>query len=151
MEKETGKELLGKVYSTVTGVKAGVKAFGANLSLGMNNVLHQRYLMPYTFFTDATYTNSMITGVGNIDMGTAYKAMLLYNFNPQFWGKLSYSWFKFAGDKDTSESDVDAFYKFAGDFENLSIWFRVGRRNGKAAPSGLANLLEYRTQLQYTF
>jgi hypothetical protein len=93
----------------------------------------------------------MITGMGNILAGTGYKAMLTYDFNPQFWGKLSYSWFEFKGDKDTAEADADVRYKFAGDLENLSIWFRTGYRNGSNTPAGLADLIEYRTQVQYTF
>ncbi len=151
MEKGLGSELLGTVDSKMAGVKLGMKAFGANFSLAMNNVSDNRYLMPYSYFTDITYTNSMISGMGNVAAGTGYKAMLTYDFTSQLWGKLSYSKFEFKGDKDTSEADADVRYKFAGDFENLSLWLRAGYRDGANVPAGLADLIEYRSQLQYTF
>jgi hypothetical protein len=151
IEKETGDKLLGKVDSQLYGLKAGVKAYGANLSFAANKIENQRFLMPYTFFTDATYTNSMISGMGNIAPGTGYKAMLTYDFNPQLWGRLGYSWFDFDGNLDTGETGGDVRYKFSGDLENLQVWFRVGYRNGGTPPAALPDLLEYRTQVQYTF
>lgn len=151
LERDDGDKLLGDVDSTLWGAKAGVKAFGANLSLGMNHVDHQKFLTPYSYFTDATYTNSMITGMGNVLPGTGWKATLLYDFTTQLWGKLSYSMFDFDGGKDTAEADADLRYKFTGDFDGLSIWLRVGWRDGSNAPAGLADLLEYRTQIQYLF
>lgn len=150
-ENASGEKLVGGFNSTMAGVKAGVKAFGANASVAVNTVSGDKFLMPYSYFTDVAYTNSMITGMGNILAGTGYKAMLTYDFNPRLWGKLSYSWFEFKGDKDTSEADADVRYKFAGDLENLSIWFRTGYRNGSNTPTALADLLEYRTVVQYTF
>jgi hypothetical protein len=93
----------------------------------------------------------MITGMGNIAAGTGYKAMIGYDLTSQLWAKASYSWFEFKGDKDTTEMDADIRYKFAGDLENLQIWFRTGYRNGSNAPAGMPDMLEYRTQVQYTF
>lgn len=151
MEKETGDELLGKIDSTLAGAKIGMKGHGANLSFAVNNVTNQRYLMPFTYFTDASYTNSMISGMGNIAAGTGYKIALLYDINSQLWARLTYSWFNFAGDKNSGETGGDIRYKFKGDFENLQFWFRVGYRNGDKAPAALPDLVEYRTQIQYTF
>lgn len=150
LEKDTGGRQLGTVDSALAGAKAGVKAFGANLSLGVDNVSRNRFISPFSYFTDAAYTNSMITGMGNVDAGTAYKVSLLYNFNPQVWGKISHSKLNFKGDKDTSETDLDAQYKFTDSFENLSLLLRAGYRRG-SPPAGLADLIEYRTQLQYVF
>lgn len=150
-ESASGEKLVGGLHSTMAGVKAGVKAFGANASLAVNTVSGDKFLTPYAYFTDVAYTNSMITGMGNVLAGSGYKAMLTYDFNPRLWAKLSYSWFEFKGDKDTSEMDADVRYKFGGELENLSIWFRAGYRNGSNTPAPLADLIEYRSQVQYTF
>lgn len=151
IQQETGDKLLGNIDSQLNGLKVGVKGLGANLSFAVNKVAGDRYLTPYTFFTDPVFTSSMVSGFGNIATGTGYKGMLLYDFNPQLWGKLSYSWFDLDGGRDTSEIDADVRYKFKDDLENLSVWFRVGYREGDTPPTALPDLIEYRTQLQYTF
>lgn len=150
-EGSTGDELGGIPQSSVYGVKAGVKTHGANLSIAMNQVEDSTFYTPFTYFTDSLYTNSMITGFGNVAQGTGYKAMLMYDINPQWWTRLSYSIFEFNADRDTSELGGDIRYKFAGDLENLSVWFRTSYRNGDNPPAGLADMIEYRTQIQYTF
>lgn len=150
-ESDTGDALLGAVDSSLIGVQIGVKAFDANLSLGFDSVSDGTFLTPYSFFTDSLYTNSMITGMGNVQAGAAWKLMLLYNFTQELWGKLSYSDFDFDNDTDFSEVDMDLRYKFTGDLAGFSIWFRLGMRTGDTPPAGFADLTEYRTQLQYDF
>lgn len=150
-EQDSGGKIAGDVESQVIGLKAGVKAFGANMSIAMNQVDKGRFLTPFTYFTDSLYTNSMITGFGNIAEGTGYKAMIMYDINPQWWARLSYSVFDFDADRDTSELGGDIRHKFAGDLENLSIWLRTSYRKGDTPPASLPNLIEYRTQIQYTF
>jgi len=151
METETGDKLMGDVDSKLYGLKAGVKAYGANFFVAFNKIENQRYLMPYTYFTDATYTNSMISGMGNIAAGTGYKIGVTYDFTSQFWGRLGYSKFDFDNGTDTGEMGGDLRYKFTGDLENLQVWFRVGYRAGDTPPAALVDLTEYRTQIQYTF
>jgi hypothetical protein len=151
METETGDKLLGNIDSKVYGLKAGVKAFGANLFVAADKVEHQAYLMPYTFFTDATYTNSMISGMGNVAAGTGYKVGVSYDVTPQYWVRLGYSRFDFDDNTDMGEMGGDLRYKFTGDLENLQVWFRAGYRTGDTPPAGLGDLTEYRTQIQYTF
>ncbi len=150
-QKKTQGALLGDQDSTLLGAKVGVKAFGADLSIATETVTKDRFLSPYTFFTDALYTNSMITGFGNIDSGRAWKAMLLYDITSQLWAKLSYSTFKFNSGTDISEMDFDVRYTFTEDFEGLSALFRLGYRDGDTTPAALPDMIEYRTQLQYLF
>ncbi len=150
-ENSMGKEWYGNFNSSLSGAKLGVKAFGADLSVAMNNVSGSGFVMPFTYFTDITYTNSMISGIGNVASGTGWKSVLQYNFTSQLWGRAYYSSFKFAGDKDLSETGFDLRHKFKGDLDKLSLWFRVGYRSGNDNPAGYPDLLEYRTQIQYIF
>jgi hypothetical protein len=150
-EADSGGKLLGTMDSRLTGVKIGSKLNAADISVGYDNVSKDKFFSPYTFFTDATYTNSMVTGISNVAAGNAWKVTGTYDFNPQLWGKLSYSKFKFNDGTDTSEADFDVRYKFTGDFAGLSLWFRTGYRDGDKTPAALPDLLEYRTQLQYVF
>lgn len=152
-ESDAGEKLLGDVDSKLLGAKAGVKAFNADLSLAYTQVSTGTFYSPYTYFTDASYTNSMITGVSNVDNGEGWKGQLAYNITPELWAKFSHSRFKFDSG-DFSESDFDLRYTFnkESDFEGFSAWVRVGYRDGTTAPSpGYQDLLEYRTQLQYVF
>ena len=153
LENDTGEKLLGNVDSKLVGVKAGVKAFGADLSFAYDKVSTGTFYSPYTYFTDGMYTNSMITGISNVDSGHAWKTMLLYDITTQWWAKLSHSRFKFDAGTDFSESDFDIRYLFSkeGDLDGLSALVRVGYRDGSNSPAGYADLIEYRTQLQYVF
>lgn len=151
LENDTGDKFLGNIDSSLIGLQAGIKFRQNDFSIGFNSISGDTYLAPYTFFTDALYTNSMITGMSNVSAGNAWKFTLQSNWTPQLWTKLSYSILEFNGGKDSSELDGDLRYKFAGDFENLAVLFRLGYRDGENAPPGLSDLLEYRTQVQYTF
>lgn len=153
MQNDQGEKLLGEVDTQLYGVKAGIRSHGADLSLAAEQVAGGRFLSPYTFFTDALYTNSMITGMSNVEAGNGWKAMLTYDFTEHFWGKISHSRFDFAADKDFSESDFDLRYTFAkeSDFTGLSLISRVGYRDGSKNPAGYPDLIEYRVQIQYLF
>lgn len=150
-EHSQGDHLLGSIDSTLSGIKAGVKAHDADLSFALETVAQGKYLTPYSYFTDASYLNSMVSGFGNVEAGSAWKTALLYNFSSVFWSKLSYSKFAFNGGFDSSEADFDLNYKFSDDFDGLSVWFRTAYRDGKTPPAGLPDLIEYRTQIQYLF
>jgi hypothetical protein len=153
MQNDQGEKLLGEVDTQLYGVKVGVRSGGADFSLAGEQVAGGRFLSPYTFFTDALYTNSMITGMSNVEAGNGWKAMLTYDFTEHFWGKISHSRFDFAADKDFSESDLDLRYTFAkeSDFTGLSLLGRVGYRDGSNNPAGYTDLIEYRAQVQYLF
>ncbi len=150
-EKEQGGELLGKIDSKLIGARVGVKAHGGDLSFGYDSISKDRFLSPYTFFTDGMYTNSMITGMSNIGSGIAWKLMASYDITPRLWTKLSYSKLNYNNDSDTSEADFDVRFKCGGDLEGLQVLVRTGYRNGGTQPAALPDLLEYRTQLQYVF
>ena len=77
--------------------------------------------------------------------------MFLYDLTEQWWMKLSHSRFDFNAGTDTAESDFDVRYTFKEDFEGLTILFRTGYRDGDTPPGALADMIEYRTQIQYLF
>lgn len=150
-QKESGSAHLGHNEATLSGARVGAKAYGANVSLSANVVSRNRFVMPYTYSSDPSFTNSMLSGLGSYRPGNAWKLQATYDFSDKTWARVSHALLAFDDSTDTVETDVDLRHKFKDDLENLSVMLRFGRRTGKTPPASLPDLTEYRTQIQYVF
>jgi hypothetical protein len=141
-EQQTGDKLLGSVDSEMVGLKLGMKSHGHDWSVAANHVPESdgfrkgAWLEPFSYFTSTTFTNNMMSGVGNKLPGTAYKAMWLKTFNEAWSTKVSYANLDFknatgiAGGVWQSEWDWDLQYKFQGSLKGLQILSRLTYMDG---------------------
>ena len=158
---DVGDSLLGDVEATAFGVNIGTRAGPAKLAYAFNYLPENRgrfrnggFLSPYSFATDALYTNSLDGGLTLKDsafVGAAHKWTVNWEFNNIIWSELSYTYFdliKSVGGKDSREINVDVIYKFQGMLKGLSLRNRLAFVESDKFSE---NLIENRLQAQYVF
>jgi hypothetical protein len=158
---DVGNSLLGNVEATAYGVNIGTQIGPAKLAYAFNYLPENRdgfrnggFLSPYSFATDALYTNSLDGGLtlkSSAFVGAAHKWMVNWQFNNTILSELSYTYFdliKSVGGKDSREINVDVTYKFQGMFKELSLRNRLAFVESDRFSE---NLLENRLQAQYAF
>lgn len=158
---DVGKNLLGNVDATAFGINLGVVKGGLKVAYAFNhlpqnqgNFRNGAFLAPYSFATDALYTNSLDGGLVLKDsafVGGAHKWTANYEFNETVWLELSYTYFdlvRSVGGKDSREIDVDVIYKFKGALKGLSLRNRFAFVESDSVAE---NLIENRLQAQYVF
>jgi hypothetical protein len=158
---DVGNSLLGSVEATAYGVNIGTQAGPAKLAYAFNYLPENRdsfrnggFLSPYSFATDALYTNSLDGGLTLKDsafVGAAHKWTVNWQFSNMILSELSYTYFdliKSVGGKDSREVDVDVTYKFQGMFKGLSLRNRLAFVESDRVSE---NLIENRLQAQYAF
>ena len=155
------KSLLGNVDATAFGVNLGARAGFAKLAYAFNYLPKNEgsfrnggFLSPYSFATDALYTNSLDGGLTLKDsafVGGAHKWTANFEFNKTIWSELSYTYFdlvRSVGGKDSREINVDVMYKFQGILKGLSLRNRLAFVESDRVAE---NLIENRLQAQYVF
>lgn len=158
---DVGENLLGNVDATAFGVNLGIKAGPAKLAYAFNylpknegNFRNGGFLSPYTFATDALYTNSLDGGLTLKDsafVGGAHKWTVNFEVGETIWSELSYTYFdivKSVGGKDSREIDIDLIYRFQGSLKGLSLRNRLAFVESDRKSE---NLIENRLQAQYVF
>jgi hypothetical protein len=158
-QDDSGESLIGDVNSNLLGIKFGYKTSkGVKFSFGHNKVetnensfLGGAWLTPYTFFTDSLYTNSMLSGMGNVAPGNATKVMLRYNLTEKTSLRLSYSQLTFAKHDSVEEieqEEIDFWITSNLPVVGLTATNRFARLD--SAIDG-QSVFAWRSQLQYTF
>ena len=153
--------LVGSIDATAFGVKLGAEAGNANMTYAYNYLPENRgnfqnggFVSPFSYATDALYTNSLdggLTSKSSAFVGGAHKWMITYDFSETIWSKFSYTFFdliKSAGGKDSKEINIDLMYKFQGIFKGLSLRNRLAI---VVSDRQSENLIENRIQMQYVF
>jgi hypothetical protein len=158
---DVGKNRLGNVNAKAFGLNLGAKAGSAKLAYAFNylpknegNFRNGGFLSPYSFATDALFTNSLDGGLTLKDsafVGAAHKWTANFEFNDVIWSELSFTYFdliKSVGGVDSREINIDLMYKFQGAWKGLSLRNRLAFvESGRVAE----NLIENRLQAQYIF
>jgi hypothetical protein len=158
---DVGNNLLGNVNASAFGINFGTIMGGTKLAYAFNylpknpgNFRNGAFLSPYSFATDALYTNSLDGGLTLKDsafVGGAHKWTANFEFNETIWSELSYTYFdliKSVGGKDSREINVDVIYKFQGSLKGLSLRNRLALVESDRVAE---NLIENRLQAQYVF
>jgi hypothetical protein len=158
---DVGQNLLGNVNAMAYGLNLGAKAGRAKLAYAFNylpknegNFRNGGLLSPYSFATDALFTNSIDGGLTLKDsafVGVAHKWTANFEFSEAIWSELSYTYFdliKSVGGVDSREINIDLIYKFQGAWKGLSLRNRLAFvESGRVAE----NVIENRLQAQYLF
>jgi hypothetical protein len=158
---DIGDNLLGNVNASAFGINFGAAMEGTRLAYAFNylpknpgNFRNGAFLSPYSFATDALYTNSLDGGLtlkNSAFVGGAHKWTANFEFNETIWSELSYTYFdliKSVGGQDSREINVDVIYKFQGSLKGLSLRNRFAFVESDRISE---NLIENRLQAQYVF
>lgn len=153
--------LVGSIDATAFGVKLGAKAGNANMNYAYNYLPKNRgnfqnggFVSPFSYATDALYTNSLdggLTSKSSAFVGGAHKWTIAYDFSKTIWSEFSYTFFdliKSVGGKDSQEINFDLMYKFQGIFKGLTLRNRLAIVDSDRQSE---NLIENRLQMQYVF
>lgn len=157
---DVGDRLLGTVNAQVFGTNLGVNWQNIKFAYGFNYLPKKSgtfrnggFLSPYSFATDALYTNSLDGGMTLKDsafVGLGHKWTI--NYTPtNFIMELSYTIYdmiKSVGGRDSNEVNFDIAYLFQGKFKGLSLRNRTA---WVVAELKREDLIENRLQLQYIF
>ncbi len=159
---DVGENLLGGVDSTLYGARLGADkgpwqaAYAFNyLPKNAGNFRNGGFLSPYSFATDAIYTNMLDGGLtlkGSAFVGVAHTGSIKY----VFWERLSvgfgYTFFDLmesVGGKDSTEYNINVLYEFKkGRLKGLSILNRLAIVDSELSGE---NLIEDRFRIQYVF
>ncbi|MCB0419805.1 MAG: hypothetical protein KDD61_02355 [Bdellovibrionales bacterium] len=159
MESEVGDKLLktnvGTVDSQLFGVKYAIATRILKVMLSYNSVPENKkaynagaWLSPFSFFTEAIYTNLMTSGIGNVHSGEAYKLMMDITGLPNFLFRIGYADFSFINDA-LSRKETNFWIRWSPEIKKgVSIWLRTAFAN---ATNDLNDLHAYRIQFQYEF
>ena len=159
---DVGKNLLGNVNAMAFGLNLGAKAGIAKLAYAFNylpqndgNFRNGGFLSPYSFATDALFTNSLDGGLTLKDsafVGAAHKWTANFEFfDDTVWSEISFTYFdliKSVGGQDSREINIDVMYKFQGAWKGLSLRNRLAFVESDRVAE---NLIENRLQMQYIF
>lgn len=152
---ETGDELLGKVDSSLIGLRAGLTIATVKVTLAYNGVdestgafKNGAFLAPFSFATSSLFTNSMLETVENTDSGDAIKLMLQFAIAKQTSVKLSYAELNFDTLPDREDIDIDITYQFEGALKGFSIRNRL---TFVQSDVDSVEQINNRFQLQYAF
>ena len=157
---DVGDKLLGTVNAHVFGANLGVRWKDFKLAYAFNYLPKKSgtfrnggFLSPYSFATDALYTNSLDGGMTLKDsafVGLGHKWTV--NYTPtNFIVELSYTIYdmiKSVGGGDSGEVNFDVTYFFEGMLKGLSLRNRTAWVESELERE---DLIENRLQLQYVF
>jgi hypothetical protein len=150
-QQDNGTKGIGEIDNTLLGYLMSYKDKKFLVSLGYTNLsskTQSSWLEPFSFFTSPLYTNSMLSGFGNIGLGNGYKVKTAYNVLEDLSLVLTYSDLNFNVDtKDKSELNFNVVWKVSK-YPGLTLVNRISQIS-----SGNVNneTLAVRTQLQYVF
>lgn len=158
-QSDNGEALIGDIDSKLAGLKLSYKASNKlNISLGHNKVDTNEdsfkggaWITPYTIFTDTIFTNSMLSGMGNMAPGSASKLMLLYGLTEKTDIRLSYSQLVFAeynSVDQVTQDEVDFWITSKLPMNGLSVTNRFARLD---STNDGQSVFAWRSQLQYVF
>lgn len=131
-QRKSGDEMLGRVDSSLYGVKFGTAMGSSKVTLAYNNVATEEsafrngaFLAPFSFSTSPLYTNNMLETMENVDAGEALKITFNHRLSSKVNVKLSYATFDFDQAPDREAADLDVVYALDQYLEGLSFRWRV--------------------------
>lgn len=154
-QHESGDEILGRVNSSLYGVKFGTAMGRSKVTLGYNSVATEdsafrngAFLAPFSYSTSPLYTNNMLETMENVDAGEALKLTFNHSFSSKVDVKFSYATFDFDQAADREATDLDVTYALDQYLEGLSFRWRL-----EVVTSDIDSVeqVNHRFQTQFTF
>ncbi|MBB3061160.1 OprD family outer membrane porin [Microbulbifer rhizosphaerae] len=154
-QRESGDEILGRIDSSLYGVKFGTTMGSSKVTLAYNSVATEQsafrngaFLAPFSYSTSPLYTNNMLETLENVDAGEALKVTFNHSFSSKVDVKLSYATFDFDQAPDREATDLDVIYALDQYLEGLSFRWRL-----ELVTSDVDSVeqINHRFQTQFTF
>lgn len=158
---DIGNSNLGNVSASLVGANFRIQRESVTASYAFNYIPSKAdrfrnggFLSPYSFATDAIYTNKLDGGLtvkGSAFVGWAHSWGINYESKDSLSLGVNFTLFDLPeslGGQDSNEINMNLLYKFKGTLKGLSVMNRIGVIQSNLASE---NLIEDRFMIQYEF
>ncbi len=158
---DIGDSEVGNVSASLVGANFRIQRESVTASYAFNYIpsiadrfRNGGFLSPYSFATDAIYTNKLDGGLtvkGSAFVGWAHSWGINYDYKDSLFLGVNFTLFDLPeslGGQDSNEININFLYKFKGALKGLSVMNRIGVIQSNLASE---NLIEDRFMIQYDF